>query len=530
MDNWQDIKVNSKIVGHISAGIYRSPAGAIKELVSNAFDADATRVAITTNWPSFDIITCRDNGTGMTQEKFQKIMTQEIGDSDKRVGTDENADDMTSLDRPIIGWLGIGMLGVAQICHEFNVISHHKESQEAFSARIRLMDFLREKVSDVSSDQAAEEPIDVGQFAIDAIEYEPDKAGTYVIASDIRSAFIKKFRETLGDNPVPLPSKFSAFLKEIHRARSVKTLSDYWEMVWELAVACPVPYADTGPFDWDRIEVDPELKKRLIDLQQSLTTYQFEVVVDGLPLRKPNQYPLASPSRPTREPTTGKLFSVNTEVESYGRPFGLSGYVYLQNGFAIEPMELRGLLVRIRNIAIGTYDQTFFEYPKIPAPPFYWISGEIYVEKGLEFALNIDRDSFNEIHPHFVKLKEIIHNLLRNQVFPEADRGQRERSEGTRKDKQNKKQAKLKSFVHQELGDNYLLTSTDEKFFPLTIDTEENVIFENSQSKFLPKSKGKRELMQLIAHAFEISMLAPEEKRREKFYQLLSEFVKFDLL
>ena len=528
MSEWQNVEVSSKILGHISAGIYRSPGGAIKELVSNAFDADATRVAITTNWPSFDIITCRDNGSGMTQEKFQKIMTQEIGDSDKRVGTDENTDDMTSLGRPIIGWLGIGMLGVAQICHEFNVISHHKESQEAFSARIRLIDFLREKVSDVSSDQTPEEPIDVGQFMVKKIDYEPDKAGTYVIASDIRSAFIKKFRETLGDNP--LPSKFSAFLKEIHRARSVKTLSDYWQMVWELAVACPIPYDDAGPFDWDKIEAEPELKKRLIDLQQSLTTYQFEVVVDGLSLRKPNQYPLASPNRPTLEQTTGKLFSVNTEVEVYGRPFELSGYVYLQNGFAIEPMELRGLLVRIRNIAIGTYDQTFFEYPKIPAPPFYWISGEIYVEKGLEFALNIDRDSFNEIHPHFVKLKEIIHTLLQQEVFPEAGRSQRERSQGMRKDRENKKQETLKLLIRQELGDNYLLTSTDEKSFPLTIDTARNMIFENDQSEFLPKSKRKLELIQLIAHAFEISMEAPEEKRREKFYQLLSEFVEFDLL
>ena len=530
MDNWREIKVSSKIVGHISAGIYRSPAGAIKELVSNAFDADATRVAITTNWPSFDIITCRDNGSGMTQEKFQKIMTQEIGDSDKRVGTDENTDEMTSLGRPMIGWLGIGMLGVAQICHEFNVISHHKESQEAFSARIRLMDFLREKVSDISSNQVAEEPIDVGKFRVDKIQYEPDKAGTYVIASDIRSAFIKKFRETLGDNPLPLPSKFSAFLKEIHRARSVKTLSDYWQMVWELAVACPVPYIDEGPFDWDRIKAEPELKKRLIDLQQSLTTYQFEVVVDGLSLRKPNQYPLASLNRPTHEHATGKLFSVNTEVEVYGRPFKLSGYVYLQNGFAVEPMELRGLLVRIRNIAIGTYDQTLFEYPKIPAPPFYWISGEIYVEKGLEFALNIDRDSFNEIHPHFVKLKEIIHALLQKEVFPEANRGQSKRSEGMREDKENKKQETLKSLIHQELGANYVLTSTDEEPFPLTVDTSRNLIFENTQSKFLPKTKSKRELTQLIAHAFEISMLAPEEKRREEFYRVLLKFMNAGLL
>ena len=240
MDNWQKIKVSSKILGHISAGIYRSPAGAIKELVSNAFDADATRVAITTNWPSFDIITCRDNGSGMTQKKFERIMTREIGDSAKRVGTDEDADDVTNQGRPIIGWLGIGMLGIAQICHQFKVISHHKESETAFSASVRLVDFLREEVSDISPDPVTPQRIDVGRFMIEPIDYDPDKAGTYVIASDMRSAFIRKFRETSDKDA--LPSKFSAFLKEIHRARSVKTLSDYWQMVWELAVACPIPY------------------------------------------------------------------------------------------------------------------------------------------------------------------------------------------------------------------------------------------------------------------------------------------------
>ena len=528
MDNWQKIKVSSKILGHISAGIYRSPAGAIKELVSNAFDADATRVAITTNWPSFDIITCRDNGSGMTQKKFERIMTREIGDSAKRVGTDEDADDVTNQGRPIIGWLGIGMLGIAQICHQFKVISHHKESETAFSASVRLVDFLREEVSDISPDPVTPQRIDVGRFMIEPIDYDPDKAGTYVIASDMRSAFVRKFRETSGEDP--LPSKFSEFLKRIHHTRSVKALSDYWQMVWELTVTCPVPYTDAGTFDWDKIEVEPELKKWLINLQKSLRAYQFKVVVDGLSLRKPNQYPLASPQRPKRERTTGRLFSVNKEVEVYGRSFKLSGYVYLQNSRAVEPMELRGLLVRIRNIAIGTYDPTLFTFPQIPAPRFNWLSGEIYVEGGLEFALNIDRDSFNEIHPHFVKLKEIIHNLLRDQVFPEAGRGQRERSQGMREDRENKKQETLKLLIRQELGDNYLLTSTDEKSFPLTIDTARNMIFKNDQSEFLPKSKRKQELIQLIAHAFEISMEAPEEKRREKFYQLLSEFVEFDLL
>lgn len=423
--DWQNIEVSSKIVGHISAGIYRSPAGALKELVSNAFDADATRVAITTNWPSFDIITCRDNGSGMARETFERIMRKGIGDSTKRVTTEGKVSHVTTLGRPIVGWLGIGMLGIAQICHEFQVISHHKETQTAFRARVRLADFLREKVQDTSPNLGAE-PISVGQFQIESIDYEPDNAGTYVIATDMRSAFVRKFRETAGEDR--LPSLFSAFLKKTHASRSAKTVSNYWQMVWELAVACPVPSVDTGPFDWEKIEVTPELKERLIHRQHALQAQQFAVVVDGLSLRKPNQYPLAYP--PSKcERTTGKLFDVNKEVMVYGRPLKMSGYVYLQNGAAVEPMELRGLLVRIRNVAIGTYDATLLNYPRLPNPRFNWLSGEIDVEAGLEFAMHLDRNGFNEMHPHFVRLQEIIHELLEAEVFPEADRAQKARAQ-----------------------------------------------------------------------------------------------------
>ena len=348
MTNWQEIKVSSKILGHISTGIYRSPGGAIKELVSNAFDADATRVAITTNWPSFDIITCRDNGSGMTMKKFEDIMDKEIGNSTKRVPQSENTSDVTNQGRPIIGRLGIGMLGIAQICHEFKVISHHKETQTAFRAIVQLADFLDERVNDVYPDQVAKQQIDVGQFKTDRIAYDPDNAGTYMIASDMRSAFVRKIRETSESNKDPLPSKFSEFLKNIHRNRSVKSIGEYWQMVWELSVACPIPYKDGGPFDWSKIEVKPEIKKQLIELQNSLAAYQFEVVVDGLSLRKPNRYPLFSPQLPKRKHTTGKLFSVNETVEVYGRTLKLSGYIYLQNSRAIEPMELRGLLVVVQ--------------------------------------------------------------------------------------------------------------------------------------------------------------------------------------
>ena len=526
MDNWQDIKVSSKILGHISSGIYRTPGGAIKELVSNAFDADATRVAITTNWPSFDIITCRDNGNGMTPDKFEQIMTQEIGNSTKPTEINDLGDNVTNQGRPIIGWLGIGMLGVAQICHEFKLISHNKKEKSAFKAIIRLGDFRGEEEHSASQEQ----PIEVGQYKIETIEYDPIKTGTYVIASEMRTAFVIKFRKSLKDNPIPLPSKFSEFLKVIHRARSVKSLSDYWQMVWELSIACPIPYKDEGPFNWDKIEVESEHKAQLTEQQTVLNGYNFDVVIDGLLLRKPIQFPLFSPILPKKKHTKGRLFALHRIVEVYGGTLKLSGYIYLQYSRAVEPMELRGLLIRLRNTAIGTYDSTLFQYPRVPSPRFNWLSGEIYVEGDLELALNIDRDSFNELHPHFVALKNIIHDFLENCVFPEADREQRKQSQIANEEKQNGRLVILESIIHQELGNDYTLISSDDQQFPLSIDTNQNWVLSNDQSVFLPKSKKKRELVEFIAHAFEISMLVPEHERREKFYQLLYDFTKLDLL
>ena len=78
-----------------------------------------------------------------------------------------------------------------------------------------------------------------------------------------------------------------------------------------------------------------------------------------LSLRKPNQYPLARPETEKQEQTIGKLFSVSEDVTVHGRSLKLSGYIYLQYNRAVEPMEIRGLLVRIRNIAIGVYDPLF---------------------------------------------------------------------------------------------------------------------------------------------------------------------------
>jgi HSP90 family molecular chaperone len=45
------IKVGEKALAHLSRGLYRSPASALRELVSNAWDANAKIVRIDTNYP-----------------------------------------------------------------------------------------------------------------------------------------------------------------------------------------------------------------------------------------------------------------------------------------------------------------------------------------------------------------------------------------------------------------------------------------------------------------------------------------------
>jgi hypothetical protein len=41
------------------------------------------------------------------------------------------------------------------------------------------------------------------------------------------------------------------------------------------------------------------------------------------------------------------------------------------------------------------------------------ITAEVFVLKGLDAALNIDRESFNYAHPHYQYLMKWVHNALR---------------------------------------------------------------------------------------------------------------------
>lgn len=77
------LDTDAKVLSRITDGIYRQPASALRELISNAFDADATEVLIQTDRPRFDKISVTDDGNGMSPEILARLV-HHIGGSSKR--------------------------------------------------------------------------------------------------------------------------------------------------------------------------------------------------------------------------------------------------------------------------------------------------------------------------------------------------------------------------------------------------------------------------------------------------------------
>lgn len=130
------LETDELVLARITEGIYRQPSSALRELISNAYDADATEVIILTDAPRFGQITVRDNGRGLSPEVLTQLV-KHIGGSAKRsekgkaLGITLPGDAGRSQGgRQLIGKLGIGLFSVAQFTRHFLIIT--KTAGESF--------------------------------------------------------------------------------------------------------------------------------------------------------------------------------------------------------------------------------------------------------------------------------------------------------------------------------------------------------------------------------------------------------------
>ncbi|MCQ4575152.1 MAG: ATP-binding protein, partial [Candidatus Brocadiales bacterium] len=230
------IYVSKKILADIGRGIYRTPANAIKEIVSNAFDACATWVRITTNAPYFDVFTCEDNGRGMSSKEFEKILHR-IGSSTKRANRAKYID-YRGIKRPIIGKIGIGLLAVSQICDRFTVISKRKGKRDLFEATIGLLQFEQEDAY-----FSGEGRIALGEYDMKEMSTSGEEVNisyTKLIMESLKEGFKRDLNEEYRKQiirPKETSSKvisYANFVESLSGLKDFKAITTYDKMIWEL--------------------------------------------------------------------------------------------------------------------------------------------------------------------------------------------------------------------------------------------------------------------------------------------------------
>ncbi|MEK6286174.1 MAG: hypothetical protein AABO57_10570 [Acidobacteriota bacterium] len=205
-------------------------------------------------------------------------------------------------------------------------------------------------------------------------------------------------------------------------------------------------------------------------------------------------------------------------VKIYGKNLTFHGYILVHEGLSIKPDELRGILIRIKNVSIGYYDPSMLDYRFNEGPRSRWLTGEIFVDEGLEDALNIDRDSFNRFHPQFRAIQNYVHKVLREEVFPEVYRKIEDRSLDREITREQAREERLAATIANVVNSPVKVRERA-KAQPDELPTVEIVDKPNAMEVVLPRVdelETKRPNRQLAAAMLTIYEVALRERTRDK--------------
>ena len=490
------LKTDERVIARVTDGIYRQPGSALRELISNAYDADATRVVIKTDAPRFERISVEDDGHGMGPEALAHLLLH-IGGSAKRSGVGPSLG-VTALHDPtcspggrkLIGKIGIGLFSVSQLTHTFQIITKVKGDDHRTVATVALRQYAdedtpsgsvgnkkfesgkvniwREKAADTHMHgttivltsirpQARDtlrsrdiwNAIDQNEALSDADEkatLEPPRF--HIGRVDASGELMKKTAGKLsalpwdkGDPPADTFTKLvQSVWDEVEHSTpnpQLDRIFDYYlRMVWQLALAVPLPYVDGHLFDMDlegwaeafmlsnqpkgaaqKLNAAGKPLRAAADLCDPVGSIgNFDVFFDDLKLARPLKFKgLPATNNALKHPLVfiGKCREDFKKLprELSGGPLAFEAYLLWTP--KVAPVEHQGSLIRIHGSSGTLFDSTFMRYQVSERIRLGQITCEIFVSEGLDSALNIDRESFNNAHPHSVFITKWLHSALR---------------------------------------------------------------------------------------------------------------------
>ena len=388
-----EIRVAGRIVDFVSSGLYESPSACLKELVNNSYDADARRVNVFIK-PDADRIIIEDDGEGISRAEFERHF-QRLAESHKR----DDADD-TKSGRPKIGRIGIGMVAANELCDLMEIYSTKKGSADLLHVQI---DFKRLRDPDESKRRKKSGDYAKADYHGEVLSAARDEHYTRIFLKGVREraqeimAGARTGADTGGRSLYGLTA--DAVAEEL-RDLEVDRWEDfdrYSRNLLEVGLNVPVRYHD----HW----APPEHMERLTEFTAIPSALNFSVYVDGTELRKPVIL------RPATKRKRGNLLRV---FNLKGEHVSARGYLYATHG-VYRPDEMQGVLIRIRNAAVGDYIGDYLGYPHGTATLFQrWVTGELWADDRLEAALNIDRRTLRVVEDSYVELQQLFHKELRS--------------------------------------------------------------------------------------------------------------------
>jgi Histidine kinase-, DNA gyrase B-, and HSP90-like ATPase len=327
-----EIRVDINIVPLLSKSTYqKSFADATRELVSNAYDADALTVKIIVD-KNYSVVSIEDDGNGMTRNDFDRFITIAKQKSD--------VDYTKKYKRNRIGRFGIGFLAVFPFCEELRITTTTENSDDILTAIIPTKDFFN------PSELILDEHL-VGEIKI---------SGTISQNSDERLKHYTKIELIK-----PTYSLINYFAEHVSKRRSSII---NWEPLerykWELQEDLPIAF-----------ENDSE-NEQFLNYQE---TIGITVQLNG---KKIFRNPL--------------LKDLLEKGESVAKDYKFK-YLISTAYRSVRPFESRGIKIRVNNVGIGPRTEFFLKRDR-GYSRLHWLSGEIHISGNIKDNLNLNRDGF----------------------------------------------------------------------------------------------------------------------------------------
>ncbi len=325
------ITVDRRIVNILSQSTYDNFPKALKELITNSYDADAKKVEITIDLKN-ETVVIEDNGKGMSESDFEFYLR--IAGQTR---TKEN--NTTASGRKIIGQFGVGFLSIFPFFKNYSIETKKAGSSSIIQANIPLYKYFVNQNNIVD---------------IDSIEIRGGSKQSKSNPNSYTKIILQGFNDLT-----------KAFFYSKHKSdkKLISTYSGIDKLKWILADDLPIQFRE----------------KRYDELFKTTNT-NIDVFVNK--------------ERLFREVYGTEILETHKgEYHQIGKI--KFRYCILTPRKSVTPYEARFLKIRNLNVGVGDLREDFGVGRGITRSRIHWLTGEVHIVDGMNDLIKISRDGFN---------------------------------------------------------------------------------------------------------------------------------------